>query len=357
MNRNAATLKHYLLALCLLIIPGRSLADLPALKIGFITDLTGIGAFFGVQTQRGALLAQKELREQGERIEIIFEDSAGKPPEGVTAAIRLLESEKVDAVICDTTPICTAISPTVRAAAKPLIYHSPAVSIRESNPLSFRNFLDYTASCAAIAENWKLRAIKEVGSLMPHIEFGEKCLDGLKQHYPDHSSFRYNPGDDLRTAVTLFKSKGIEAVAHVGYEGDFRSFFKHCRSQSYRPLHGLMDLMLTEVLLHDAGPDLDGATISGFQLLKPDFAMRLDQSFPENRNDRLPVSALGYNAVQALFQTWGACAGKFTQDCLVSNLSRSPKNAQLGFKGFRTGTPEYPVVLKELRAGRLYPLF
>lgn len=322
------------------------------IKLGYISDLSGTGAFFGVQSTRGARLAQWDLARDQRPIEIIFEDSGGKPPNAVSAAMKLLSVDKVDAVICDLTPVCSAISPQVRAAGKVLIYHSPVVSIRKANPLAFRNFIDYRAACKKLAKFWVDRKISKVGSLMPNLEFADQCLAGLNEVLPGHFTYRYNPGDDLRTASLLFRSKEIQALAHVGYENDFLGWFKASNEQNFRPIQGFVEIMLSQEFIKTGHAAINGASVMGYEDLPTDFEARLDKNAPSHENINIQGAALAYNAVFNLALALSACETRESA-CVVSELKNSPHVALLGFKGFGISVEEYVVVLKELKNGKL----
>jgi len=107
-------------------------AELPkrtqALKVGMILPLSGDFAFFGYQAMLGATLAANEInsaaklnKSDGERIEILFEDSKCLPKDAVGAYRKLLNLEKVDVIIG---PACTgaimAIAPLATRARKPI---------------------------------------------------------------------------------------------------------------------------------------------------------------------------------------------------------------------------------------------
>ncbi len=69
-------------------------------KVGVISYLTGAGAGYGEAITNGINLAHEEIEEEGEvDIELIIEDSAGEQEEALSAAQKLMNSDKVSAMI------------------------------------------------------------------------------------------------------------------------------------------------------------------------------------------------------------------------------------------------------------------
>jgi branched-chain amino acid transport system substrate-binding protein len=89
------------------------------LTIGAILPLSGPAAVWGLSTQEGMLLAQEELAAQGKNITIIYEDSQGKPAEGVTAYNKVKENS--DVIFTVLSRVTVPILPLSHADKKPLI--------------------------------------------------------------------------------------------------------------------------------------------------------------------------------------------------------------------------------------------
>lgn len=346
---------HALLIICLILpfLPGGAMAAddnnslLQArIKIGYVTDLTGLGAFFGLQSIRGAELARKDFSTPQSPVEIVIEDSSGQGKSAVAAAIKLLQLDKVDAVLCDLTPLCAPIAPVVKAAGKPLIFQSPARSIAADSEYAYMNFIDYVQACSQIAGHWKSKGVKPLGSLIPNLEFGELCAQGFAEVAKDHYSYRYNPHDDLKNAVSAFRSRGIKGVVHVGYESDFLAWFKYCREQRYFPSHGFVEVMLSELLRKEAGEVLNSAAIVGYEEISPAFLSRLRTEAPGPQEVNLQGAALAYNAIEALVRALAECP-KRELECIDRALRAKREPSLLGFSGWHNEKGNYyPVRMK-----------
>jgi branched-chain amino acid transport system substrate-binding protein len=90
-------------------------------KIGFVLPLSGDWAFLGNGIRDGALLAQRDLETKGQKLTLIFEDNQGQLTSSASAAKKLIEVQKVDALI--------SIISGVSKLLKPLATHANIINI------------------------------------------------------------------------------------------------------------------------------------------------------------------------------------------------------------------------------------
>ena len=73
------------------------------IKIGGIAPVTGDAATFGISTRNGYEMAIEEVNENGgilgKKVELVFADDKGDPTEGATAAQKLINQDKVVAIV------------------------------------------------------------------------------------------------------------------------------------------------------------------------------------------------------------------------------------------------------------------
>lgn len=315
------------------------------LKIGYITDLSGRGAFMGAQTQRGALLAKDKIQQNGEKIQIIFEDTQGETKNAITAVVKLIELEKVDSIICDLTPICTAISPKVQSAQKPLIYISPSELIGKDNKFALRNFIDYRVGCNAAVEKLKSNGISKIATINVNMEFGEICEDGAKQAANSIVTWRYNSGEDTSSGVTLMKAKGISAFVFTGYEKDFIQWIKFCRQQELKIPFVVPDVYLSQTAREAVGDMINNAYTFGYNKLPAWFEDAIVKKFGSDAKINMQGAGLAYNAVMQLNYAYKECNAGKNIDCLMDKLRDSPQSTLLGFKGWKMGQSEFEVLI------------
>lgn len=97
------TLRAFILlcACCLLSCVSSAVADEIPIKIGVILGLTGPGAKWSAYQRMGIELALDELRKDGRKVEVIFEDSRTETQQSVAAFHKLVEVDHVQAVVGD----------------------------------------------------------------------------------------------------------------------------------------------------------------------------------------------------------------------------------------------------------------
>jgi hypothetical protein len=312
-----------------------------SLKIGHVTDLTGKGAFLGTQTVRGAKLAIEEMNQtRPGHVSLVTEDTGGSAHSAVSAAKKLLDIDKVDALLCDTTPICTAIAPITEAKLRPLVYQAPVASIAMKYKSSRRNFLDYEEACAAVVKEWKARGISSVGVLAVNLEFGDLCVEGAKRS-GELTEYRYNPGDDLNSAHLMLDRHRVQAVLHVGYENDFLAWAKICAARSFGVLHGFADIMLSKTFRAEIGTTFNGATIMGYKPIEAAFLDSLNQGSSGSPNPQ--GAAVAYNALLLFRRAFDNCPTK-DLECLVQSLRRPKMKLLMSAEADELGIA-YPIAL------------
>jgi ABC-type branched-subunit amino acid transport system substrate-binding protein len=277
---------------------------------------------------------------------IIFIDHQTEPKVAVTGVRKLLDIDRVDGVICDLTPTCQAISPLVRDAKKILLYHAPTVSILESNPYAFKNFLDYEAGCESIARHWKKLGLKKIGHLKLNTEFGELCFKGSQKVFSEQVVFSYNSTDELKTFVTRFKAQNIEGVFQTGYESDYLNYLVAAKTQEFNVLTALPEPLLTKALIDRVAGDLSkGIYTFGYPALSKDFRQHLKEANLYQSEVGVESAAIAYMQIQQMFQATQKCSSN-DLDCQILEVEGQAASSISGFNGWKNRIAQYDLVIK-----------
>ncbi len=110
--------------------------DRSTIKIGFFGDLSGPTFNFGESAKNGILMAADEINQEGgingRKIDVVIDDDRGSPEEAARLAGKLIEEDKVVAIIAGgTSGNSRAAAPKAQSAGIPLISPSstdPAVT-------------------------------------------------------------------------------------------------------------------------------------------------------------------------------------------------------------------------------------
>lgn len=139
-----------------------SLGSKPTVKIGITLPLTGDVARLGQSVKNSILLAQSDLSITKYNYELVFEDDQFKPSTGVSTASKLINVDKVSALISFGSPVGNVVSPI---AEKAQITHLNDFASAPSVADGKYNFIHYTPayedSRLFIAELQK-RGIKKI---------------------------------------------------------------------------------------------------------------------------------------------------------------------------------------------------
>jgi len=289
------------------------------IKIGEYGSLTGLTATFGINTDRGIQMAVEKINQEGgllgKKVVVIVEDDQGKPEEAATAVKKLINQDKVIAVLGEVASSRSlAAAPICQEAGIPMITPSstnPEVT-RKGDYIFRVCFIDpfqgdvmarFTYNDLKIKRVAILRDIKNDYSVGLANYFAEdyKKLGG--QIVGDES---YSEGDiDFRAQLTSLKSKKAEAIFVPGYYTEVGLLVRQARDLGIRiPIIG-GDGWDSPKLIEIGGKALEGCYYSNHY--SPDDPDPLVQSFVvefKAKYGELPdaMAPLGYDAAMILFE-------------------------------------------------------
>jgi len=326
-------------------------------KVGYLTDLAGPGAYWGTQSLIGAQLAVEDLA-ANEQIDLalVVESHEMQTAKAISAAQKMLMIDGIDAMYAEFSPTVIAISPILRNQKKLLLYVAAATSVVDSNPYSFKSFLDYEESCGRVAKYYRKQNIARIGYMKINSEAGELCIHEVSTIYPDLFRQDYDPRTDVSSQVLTLRSKGVEAIVNAGLEPDVTNMLNVLQRLNWAvPLATNEDAMSDTV--RKAHPEISGRAIV-FGLHDPDdaFAARIRQRQGAKGFHSLPAIALGYLHTLQLGRAVAACPkGDF--ECQSKQLFSQPDAPALGFHGWgENRRSRLDIVLKVVQDGKLIPL-
>jgi len=155
-------------------------------KIGVISIITGQGAAYGEAITNGIKLARDEVNAKGEvLIDLKVEDSSGKQEQALAAAQKLINSEKVVAIIGPTlSNEMFAAGPEANASGVPIMGTSTtAKGIPQIGKFVFRNALpESQAIPASVGQAVKKYNIRKVALLYGNDDaFTKSGFDTMKE--------------------------------------------------------------------------------------------------------------------------------------------------------------------------------
>ena len=212
-------------ALSVFLVFGSAYAKEPY-KIGALFAVTGPASFLGEPEKNTAIMLQEQINKaggiNGHPLEIIIEDTKSEESRAVLSAKKLLESDKVLAILGpSTTGESMALVPIMNTAKTPLI--SCAAGAPITQPVKERYWIFKTpqydiSAVEAIYGYMKKHGISKVGIITISTGFGDAGKKALLDKAPKYgmtivAEEKYGPKDsDMTTQLTKIKAAGAQAV-------------------------------------------------------------------------------------------------------------------------------------------------
>ena len=217
--------------------------DRSTIKIGYFGDLSGPTFNFGKSAINGVLMAAEEINQQGginhRRIDVVIEDDKGSPEEAARLTAKLIEQDKVVAIIAGgTSGNSRAAAPKAQASHVPLISPSstdPAVT--QAGDYIFRAcFVDSFQGevMASFAVN-TLKAQKAAILFDFNSPYGRGLTNYFKLSFAKLggrivSEQSYAQGDaDFKGQLSTIRSAEPDVIYIPGYYGDVAIIAKQAR--------------------------------------------------------------------------------------------------------------------------------
>jgi len=285
--------------------------------VGYYGDLSGRTSNFGQSTKNGVLMAADELNKaggiNGRQVQILSEDDEGRPEKAATVATKLIDQDRVIALLGE-----VASGNSLAAAPKAQAAHVPMISPSSTNP-AVTQVGDYIFRVCFIdpfqgevMAKFAFNTLKaEKAAIM--LDFNSPYSRGLKDFF--EAAFKkfggqivdqqsYTQGDrDYKGQLTAIRSNNPDVIYVPGYYGEVGVIAKQAKQLGINvPLLGGDGWDATQ--LWDLGGDaLNGDFISNhYSVDDPSPAIQKFVGDYKGRYGNAPdaLAALGYDAMRVL---------------------------------------------------------
>lgn len=292
-------------------------------KIGSVLSVTGPASFLGEPEDKTLKMYVEKINAAGgiagKKIELVIYDDGGDANKARTFATRLIEDDKVVAMVGgSTTGTTMAMLPVFEEAQVPFISLGGAIEIIEPvRKYVFKTPHTDKMACEKIFENLKQRSLTKIGMISGTDGFGASMRAQCVKTAPTYgvqilAEETYGPRDsDMTAQLTKIKgTAGIQAVVNPGF-GQGPAIVTRNYAQlgmTATPLyqsHGVASKSFIEL----AGPAAEGVRLPAAALLVGD---KLPDSDPQKKvvvdykksyedGTKQPVSTFGGHAYDGLF--------------------------------------------------------
>lgn len=338
--------------------------------IGYYGDLSGRTSNFGQSAKNGEEMAIAELNAAGgvlgRQVKLVAEDDEGRPERATTVATKLIDQDRVIALLGETTSGNTlAAAPKAQAAKVPMI--SPAATtpaVTEVGDYIFRVcFIDpfqgeVMAKFAANTLKAKTAAIM-LDFNSPYsrglTQFFEKSFNKLGGTVIDRQA--YTQGDrDYKGQLTAIRSHNPDVIYVPGYYGEVGVIAKQAQQLGIKkPLLG-GDGWDAAQLWQLGGDALDGDYISNhYSVDDPAPAIQKFVAAFKSRYGIVPdaLGALGYDTVMVLadsIKRAGTTAGPQLRDAIAQTKNFPGVTGTITIDDHRNAVK--PAVVLKLMGGK-----
>src|SRR5262245_28478871 len=299
--------------------PGEDDATHRTIKIGYFGDLTGPTFNFGQSAINGVLMAASEINQNGgingRKIDVVIEDDKGSPEEAARLTAKLIDHDKVVAIIAGgTSGNSRAAAPKAQSSHVPFISPSstdPAVT--QVGDYIFRAcFVDsFQGEVMASFAAKTLKAQKAAVIFDFNSPYGRGLTSFFAQSFTKFggrivSEQTYTQGDaDFKGQLSSIRSAEPDVIYIPGYYGDVALIAKQARLLGLtQPLLGADGWDAPE-LWQLGGDALNGAFISThYSIDNPSPAIQsFVEQYKQRNGNQLPDAhaALAYDAARLLF--------------------------------------------------------
>lgn len=345
-----------------------------AIKIGEYGSMTGTTADFGITTHNGIMLAADQINARGgvlnRQVQIVLQDDRGDPAEARTAVTRLIDLDKVVAILGE-----VASSRSIAAGGVCQARKIPMVSPSSTNPKVTQG-RDYVfricftddfqgAVCAKFAAaSLKLRKAAILRDVKNDYSVGladsfAKTFTKMGGSIVEDES--YSEGDkDFSSQLTAIRAKNPQIIFVPGYYTEVALIARRARQLGIKaPMLG-GDGWDSSVLVKNAGDALEGCYFSNhFSPESKDPAVQRFVNEYRRKYNTTPnaLAALGYDAAHILLAAIskaGSTQGSKVRDALAATTAFPGVTGRISIDKNRNAVK--PAVIIQIQGARFVPV-
>lgn len=290
------------------------------IKIGFLGAKTGNHASYGIETLKGLKMAAEDINASGgllgKKVEIVEDDHRSNPSEAATVTQKLINNNKVVAIVGDPTTGITKVAGNIAQQSKVVLLSAGAVGpgVVEIGDYIFRDTLLDALAAPAVTKycvetlGWKKVAL--VTSVNNDYSVGlTKIFKDALTRYGAQIVIEQSIKDgdqNFSAQVTNIKQKAVDGIVFTGYYTEGGLFMKEVRKQGLKQVMVGGDGLLSPKLWELGGTAVEGSMVyTGFY---PDLNNAGEKTrafvhdYQKLNNNALPdmFSAQGYDAVMLI---------------------------------------------------------
>jgi len=339
------------------------------IKIGNINPVTGEAATFGQSTKNGATMAADEWNAKGgilgKKIKLVYADDKGDPAEGAAVFTKMIQQDKVAAILGGiTSRVALAGAPIAQAAKVPML--TPTATnekVTQVGDYIFRScFIDsFQGTVAAKYVANELKATKAAVIFDVGSDYSKGLAENFKAVF-ESAGGKVVASEAHPSGATDFKAqltKIVQAKPEVLFVPDFYNdvglIAKQVRELGFKGAMVGVDGWDSPELVKIAGDAIEGGVFVNHyskddtRPLIQDFVKKYQEKY---KADPDALAALSYDGANILFDAIKR-AGKVDAVAIRDALQATDSEAVIGkIKYDANRNPIKSAVIIELKAGK-----
>ncbi len=203
------------------------------MKVGVIVPLTGPLAEFGIAMQNGIKLAARNMPDDLEHLQFVFEDSAYNPQTAITAFRKLTSQDKVQFVINLGCPTSLAVIPLAEQLKIPTALFCSANLMTKGKQFAFSMTSPAIDFATVLANHFLLKKYSRICMVLTENDYLLSEMKSLERRLNESNGVmtlkivqRFLPTDlDFKSAIAKFSPKDCDALGVYLLPGQVRAFF------------------------------------------------------------------------------------------------------------------------------------
>jgi len=335
----------------------------PIFRIGVLAPLSGPAADYGVAIQNCIELAQRDRPEIFTNLRFHFEDVPYDPKASISAYRKLVNADKVDALVVWGVTFCKVIAPLAESHKTPMVGlcldHTIAAGRRYV--LRFINTTDEIMG--AQAQYLHERGMNRIGLLQAEHPYLEEVAQALQRTLRPGQSLEVIdriPNTDLELRSQVIKlhkrREDFDAIGTLLALGQTSTFYRQARALGFSvPTFGTNFFEVRGEIEASQGA-MDGVGFSSISVKEP-FIKRYREAF--HRENSLSFGAAAYEFALVAGELFNRAEKKLTADQVIGRLSSVDTREGIASGPYRyIDTPatgryfQFPVVVKKIQGDR-----
>ena len=339
-------------------------------KIGVLMPMTGDAGSYGQKGEKAIRLANELANDNEDKQFVpIFEDSKAEPTAGVSAATKLINADRVNAIVGDiVSSVTLAVAPICENKEIVLIAPtSSAPAITEAGEFIYRVWPSDLAEGKAAGEYAKRNGYNTVSILHLNNDYGNSIVQIFKENYVSDStkielSLSYDKDQSDFKSILSQVASGSELIYIAGYYNDIARILIQAKQLGIKSQFMGVTAIEDDEFIKIAGSAANGIIYPLASGYSPDSNESLAKEFTSKFEEKFGYTPGwveahcfdAYNIIIEAYRDCNNCTGQTLQEYIEKKKEFTGVTGIIKFD--KNGDVMRPVIFKTVQDGEFVKL-